>query len=101
MEKYEGKFAKSLSEEGVSENDAARIAGSEMEGAPEDKKGGIRSRQTYCQVLRYGENGPIDKDAKQASDEQRRQTAVALGLKPGASQGQVDAEVTRKYNLKR
>jgi hypothetical protein len=100
MEKYSGKFAKSLTEEGVSENDAVRIAGSEMEGAPENTRGGICSRQTYCHVLHYGED-IRDRHAKQASDEQRRETAAALGLKPGASQGQVDAEVTRKYNLKR
>lgn len=101
MEKFSSKFAKSLVKEGVDERDAVRVAASEMEGAPENKHGGIESRQTYCHVLRYDEDGTIDRYAKQASGEQRKETALALGLKPGTSQEQIDREIARKYSLKK
>lgn len=63
-------------EGGLKENDAVRIASTEMEGAVE-RQGTIDSTQTACPVLRYPENLPPSKGQREGKRKTLRDVGAA------------------------
>jgi hypothetical protein len=55
VEAYDSSIVEQLMADGYSHEQAVYIASTEMEGAPENIRGGIHSRQTYCNILNYDE----------------------------------------------
>lgn len=86
--------------EGLDGNSRVRVMATEMEGAHEKADGRINSRQTYCPALHYNEHLQADKHYTRASKEQRKATAMALGLNPNSSQEKVDAVIEKIFGLK-
>ena len=65
---YNRKYYLQLIAEGHSEEEAARIASTEMSGAASNRNGTINARQTNCGVLNYHEDLPRSKAAEEAAE---------------------------------
>lgn len=81
--KYDPNEIQSLVDEGYSETDAIRILATTMDGASEDKEGGIASTQTLCDELQYDETLEESREAKRAKRMNESLVREELGLKDG------------------
>lgn len=81
---YNRKYYLQLIEDGYSEEEAERIASTEMDGAAHNRNGTINARQTNCGVLNYPEDLPRSREAEEAAEKVKKEAekeARRLGFK--------------------
>jgi hypothetical protein len=92
--KYNPKVADKFQKyEGVSPNDAALMATTMMDGANEEKGGGINATQTNCDVLKYDEALPESKGAKEGERRCISDLKSELGIKGKTKPSDIDDAV--------